>query len=239
MHSGKKIVFALAALSLAATGYSQSTNKWEKSAALGLTLTRGNSDTLLFTADALALRKWKSDELSLGASISYGEQDDVKNNEAVKGFAQWNHLFSDRFYGYARVEALHDAIADVEYRVTLSPGVGYYFIKQDNMHLSAEAGPGVVFEKQGGVDKTYLTARIAEKFDYKFNDRARVWQSVEFLPQVDNLDNFLINAEVGAEAGLTKKTSLRVVVQDTYDNQPAPGRKKNDLKLVSSVAVKF
>ena len=38
-------------------------------------------------------------------------------------------MFTDRFYGYARVDALHDGIADVEYRVTLSPGVSYYFAK--------------------------------------------------------------------------------------------------------------
>src|SRR3954462_13840066 len=161
MHSGKKIVFALAALSLAATGYSQSTNKWEKSAALGLTLTKGNSDTLLFTGDVLAARKWSAEELNLGASISYGENNKIKNNETVRGFGQWNHLFSDRFYGYVRAEALHDAVADVEYRVTLSPGAGYYFIKNDRVRLSAEAGPGVVFEKQGGKDKTYFTARVA------------------------------------------------------------------------------
>lgn len=240
MHFGKPLI-AMAALSLAATGYSQttSTNKWEKSAGLGLTLTKGNSDTLLFTADALALRKWAHDELSIGASVSYGEQNDVKNNEAAKAFVQWNHLFTDRFYGYARVEGLHDAVADVEYRVTLSPGAGYYFIKRDDMHLSVEAGPGVVFEKQGGEDKTYLTARVAEKYDYKLNDHVRLWESAEFLPQVDNVDNFIINAELGVEAGLTKKTSMRVVLQDTYDNQPAPGRKKNDIKLVTSVVVKF
>jgi len=239
MHTGKKTLFAVAALSLAATGYSQSTNSWEKSAALGLTLTRGNSETLLLTVDAQAKKKWTEDELSLGASVSYGEDHSVKNNEALKGLAQWNHLFSERFYGYAHVDALHDAVADVEYRVTLSPGAGYYFIKKADMDLSAEAGPGVVFEKQGGVEKTYLTARVAEKFNYKLNDRARVWESVEFLPQVDNFDNYIINAEVGAEASLTKKTALRVVLQDTFDNQPAPGRKKNDLKLVTSVVVKF
>ncbi|HEY6227848.1 MAG TPA: DUF481 domain-containing protein [Verrucomicrobiae bacterium] len=239
MQFTKKIVFALAALSLTAAGYSQSTNKWESSAGLGLTLTRGNSDTLLFTADAQTAKKYTSDELSFGASISYGEQNDIKNNEAAKAYGQWNHLFSKRFYGYLRAEGLHDAIADVEYRVTLSPGAGYYFIKETNMTLSAEAGPAVVFEKQGGVEKTYLTARAAEKFEYKFNDRARIWQMAEFLPQIDNLDNYVINAELGVEASLTKRTALRAVLQDTFDNQPAPGRKKNDLKLVTSVVLKF
>ena len=137
-----KSFFALAALSLTATGYSQSTNKWETSAALGLTLTKGNSDTLMFTADALTSRKYTADELSFGVSLSYGEQADVKNNEAAKAFGQWNHLFSDRFYSYVRAEALHDAIADIDYRITLSPGVGYYFIKEERMLLSGEVGPG-------------------------------------------------------------------------------------------------
>ena len=234
-----KTTLALAALSLAVTGYGQSTNRWETSAALGLTLTKGNSDTLMFTADALTSRKYAHDELSFGVGLSYGEQSDIKNNETAKAFGQWNHLFTDRFYGYVRADALHDDIADVDYRVTLSPGVGYYFIKNEKMLLSAEAGPGVVFEKQGGVEKTYFIGRVAEKFEYKFSDKAKVWQMAEFLPQLDDFDNYIINAEVGVEASITARTALRAVLQDTYDNEPAPGRKKNDLKLVTSVVVKF
>ena len=234
-----KPFLAVAALSLTATGYSQSTNKWETSAGLGLTLTKGNSDTLMVTADALTAKKFTHDELSFGVSLSYGEQSDVKNNEAAKAFAQWNHLFTDRFYSYVRADALHDAIADIEYRITLSPGVGYYIIKEDRMQLSVEGGPGAVIEKQGDEEKIYFVGRVAEKFQYKFNDKAKVWQMVEFLPQLDDFDNYIINAEVGVEASITARTALRAVLQDTYDNEPAPGRKKNDLKLVTSVVVKF
>jgi putative salt-induced outer membrane protein YdiY len=226
-------------LTLAGTSYGQSTNRWEKSASVGLTLTEGNSDTLLFTADILAARKWAHDEMNLGASAAYGENNDIKNNEVLRGFAQWNHLFTERFFSYVRLEALHDAVADVEYRITLSPGVGYYFIKNAKTRLSGEVGPGVVFEKQGDDEKTYITARIAERFEHKLNDRAKIWQSLEFLPQVDDFENFIINADVGVEAALTQKLSVRVYAQDTYDNEPAPGRKENDIKLVSALAWKF
>jgi hypothetical protein len=30
-----------------------------------------------------------------------------------------------------------------------------------------------------------------------------------------------------------------VVAQDTFDNEPAPGREKNDLKLMTGVEYKF
>ena len=212
---------------------------WETIAAAGVTLTRGNSKTLLATANILSLRKWEQNEVSLGADGAYGENDNIKNNESLHGFGQYNRLFTDRFYGYARVDALHDGIADVEYRVALSPGVGYYLVKNDRTRLSVEGGPSVIFEKQGGIDRTYFALRVAERFEHKLSDRAKIWQSVEYLPQVDDFNNYIVNGEVGVEAGLTEKLSLRVWVQDTYDNEPAAGRQKNDFKLFSGVAYKF
>jgi putative salt-induced outer membrane protein YdiY len=218
---------------------SEKKSTWESSASVGFTLTSGNSDTLMFTARVLALRKWDKNELSLGADGAYGETDDEKSTENVHGFVQYNRLFSDRFYGYARADALHDAVADVEYRVTLSPGVGYYVIKNETTQLGFEVGPGVVLEKQGDDESEYFTLRLAEKFEHKFNDRARVWQSVEFLPQVDDWDNFIVNAEIGLGASLSKKLELQTYLQDTYDNEPAPGKKENDLKWVTAIALKF
>lgn len=213
--------------------------KWESSAALGLTLTSGNSDTLLATASILTQKKWDSNELRFGVDAAYGEQEDIKNNELLRGFGQYNRLFSERCYGYVRAEAVHDAIADVEYRVTLSPGAGYYFIKNDRTQLSLELGPGVVFEKQGSEEQTYFTLRVAERFEHKLSKTARIWQSAEYLPQVDDWDNFIVNAEIGIGAALTEKIELRAVLQDTYDNDPAPGRKENDLKLITSLGYKF
>lgn len=214
-------------------------SKWERSASVGATLTQGNSDSVLLTAKVLASRSWETRELSLGASAAYGEVEETKNADSLSGFTQYNHLFSDRFYGYARLDALHDAIADVDYRFKIGPGAGYYFIKNEQTSLSAEAGPSFIIEKVGGESTEYLALRLGEKFEHKFSDRARVWQKVEILPQVDDWGNFIVNAEIGAEASLTEKLSLRAYVQDTYDNQPAPGRKKNDVKLVSALAYTF
>ena len=218
---------------------------WESSAFAGLTVTRGNSETLLGNANILTAKKWDQNELSLGADGTYGETklpgatNSAKNAESIHGFGQYNRLFTERVYGLGRVDALHDAIADVEYRITLSVGAGYYFIKGTNTVLSAEAGPGYVFEKLGGDERSYATLRIGEKFMQKLSSRARLWQSAEFLPQVDDFDNYLINAELGIEADITSHLSLSTILQDTDKNHPAIGRKKNDLKLIAGVKYKF
>jgi putative salt-induced outer membrane protein len=218
---------------------------WESSAFAGLTLTRGNSETLLGNVNILTTKKWDHNELSLGADGTYGETklpgatNSAKNAESIHGFGQYNRLFNERLYGLGRVDALHDGIADVEYRVTLSVGVGYYFVKTTNTVLSGEVGPGYVFEKLGSTEHNYATMRVGEKFTQKLSSHARLWQSAEFLPQIDDFDNYLINAEIGVEADITAHLSLSTFVQDTYKNRPAPGRKQNDLKLVAGVKYKF
>ncbi len=219
--------------------------KWESSAAAGITLTRGNSDTELASLTLLSGRKWDQNELSLDLDGAYGKSKvngiNSTTAETLHGFVQYNRLFTERFYGYARVEGLHDGVADIRYRVSLSPGAGYYLIKNTNTDLCAEVGPGYLFQRLGDEDQSYATVRVGEKFHQKLSDRARLWQTVEWLPQVDNFNNYIINFEIGVEADLSssKKFSLRTYFDDTYNNVPAPGRLKNDAKLVAAIAYKF
>lgn len=218
-----------------------STNKvvWESSISLGLTATAGNVNSALATGNFRTHKKTPLDEWNLGLDAAYGEVSSVKNNETLHGFVQYNHLFSERWYGYMRGDALHDAIADVGYRFTFSPGAGYYFIKDKETSLAGEAGPAILYEKLDDEYHTYPTLRLAERFEHKFDGHARLWQNVEFLPPFTGPRNFLVNAEVGVETPLTKHLSLQTYVQDSYANRPAPGFKDNDVKLVSALAVKF
>jgi putative salt-induced outer membrane protein YdiY len=213
---------------------------WESSLGLGLTLTRGNSDTVLATGNIQTHRKSPWNEISLGADGAYGENNSVQNVNNAHGFSQYNHLFTEKFFGYLRADALHDEIADLQYRITLSPGAGYYFLKQTNTSFAGEFGPAMVFQRLGDEDKNFVTLRLAERFEHKFSGQnARVWQSAEILPQVNRFNNYLVNAEVGVEAAISKNVSLQTVVQDNFVNEPAPGRHQNDLKIVSGLKYKF
>jgi putative salt-induced outer membrane protein YdiY len=214
-------------------------NPWESSVSSGLTLTRGNSQTMLFSADYLTAKKTPLNEYSLGLAAAYGNQNDQDTVNNYKAFGQWNHLFSERFFGYVRGDALRDIIADLDYRFSIGPGAGYYFIKAKETTLAVEAGLGEEFQKLGGKDNAFTTARLGERFEHKFSDRARLWQNVELLPQVDKLDNYVINFEIGIEASISKSFSLKTYLDDSYQNRPAAGRLKNDAKIVSGVSYKF
>ncbi len=213
---------------------------WNSMATAGLTLTRGNSDTLLATAKIASGKKTPVNEFSLGADIAYGSASGIENNNTYHAFGQWNHLFSEKWYDYVRDEGLHDGIAQVKYRFTVTAGMGYYFIKQTNTTLTTEVGPGVVVERTGAIDNTYATLRLGEHFEHKFNkNSARIWQTVEVLPQVDKPSDYLVNFEIGIESALYRSVNLQVYLDDNYNSQPAVDFRRNDTKLVSGISYKF
>jgi putative salt-induced outer membrane protein YdiY len=215
-------------------------NPWKQSVTAGLTLTSGNSDSLLATIKYLADKKTAINEFTFDADGGYGKANDVQSVGFVHGFAQLNHLFSERAYGYGRIEGLHDDIAEVTYRFTGTVGAGYYLIKEVNTSLSTEVGPGVVTQKLEYDDPhTYATLRIGEKFEHKFAPGTRIWQTAEILPQVDRVQNYIVNLELGAEAAFSKSLSLSVVLDDTYNSEPANSLKRNDVKLVSGITYRF
>ncbi len=223
------------------------TNGWKTSIAFGLTLARGNTDTTLASARAFTEKKWQQNDLMFEADGLYGETKapdapkNTENAETLHGFSQYNRSLGDRFYGYGRIDGFHDGIADIKYRLSLAPGLGYYLITNKTINLAMEIGPGYIKEQLEGESEAFAMLRLAEKFNYIISPHAKAWATVEILPQLNQFDNYIMNAEVGAEAGLTKgnSLSLRSVLQDSYNNIPAADRLKNDLKLIVSLAYKF
>jgi putative salt-induced outer membrane protein YdiY len=213
---------------------------WQNAVSLGLTMTRGNSDTTLFTADYLAQRKTPFDEYKIDVNGSYGDQDSRETVNNYKAYAQWNHLFTPRFYTYGRVDGLRDIIADVNYRANIGPGLGYYLLKDTNTTLAAEGGGSFEGQRLDDTgDQTFATLRLADRFEHKVNDHVRLWENAEILPQVDDFDNYIVNFEAGVEASLSKSFSLKTFLDDNYDNNPAPGKLKNDAKIVAALGYKF
>jgi putative salt-induced outer membrane protein YdiY len=216
-------------------------NPWQTTAAAGLTLTRGNSKTLLITVGLDTKRKWDHNEALFGVAGGYGENNDTKNTEFANAFGQYNRMFSDRFYGGIRLDGTYDGIAGLDYRVRLSPLAGYYLVKETNTTLAVEIGPAAVFEKhKGQSEETYLGFRAGERFEHKLSATTKLWQTVDYVPRVDRwTENYVVTGEVGIDSAINKRWSLRVVLQDVYDGAPAAGRLHNDMRLIAGTAYKF
>ncbi|HUK82252.1 MAG TPA: DUF481 domain-containing protein [Verrucomicrobiae bacterium] len=220
------------------------TNTWHGDGALGLSLAKGNANTLLLSSSATTHREWGQNELKLGADGQYGLNDWGKSNETqsannIHGFIEYKRLITERFYGMARVDGGHDDLAAVRYRVILSPGLGYYFIKSEKWKLNGEVGPSFITERVGHDNSEYVTLRISGRTEYAISKGAKVWGSIDYLPKVDDFGNYLLYGEIGAEAALNTSLSLRIVANDKYNSRPAEGRDTNDITLISALVCKY
>ena len=214
---------------------------WDKSLAVGFHLTDGNSETSLLNIDFKAEYKKGENEFLTQAGFSYGETTDQTTDkdetttEKASAILQFNRLFTSRWYGSLKADGTYDAIADVDYRVIVGPSIGHYLLKDERNTLALETGGSYLTDKVGGKTNDAFAFRAAERFNHNFSQTAKLWQSVEYLPEIDDFNTYLVKAEAGAEASLNAKLSLRLVVADTYDSEPAPDRDENDISITTAL----
>jgi putative salt-induced outer membrane protein YdiY len=219
---------------------------WQTTASMNAAVSRGNVDTLLIGAALTSLRKWDKNEIALGADATFGSNSDPTTRKETTTaqnygvYAQYNRILSDSVYLGLRSDARQDRIAFVDYRATVAPALGYYVVKNDRLKVKIENGPAFIFESlQGAGTANYLTLRLAEEVQWKINERASIIQSMEYLPQVEDLGNYVVNFNMGLSAKITDKASVTITFQDFYRSVPAPGRRSNDLRLLAGISYSF
>ncbi|MDD5678425.1 MAG: DUF481 domain-containing protein [Kiritimatiellae bacterium] len=248
---GVAMVIGLMANSAAAQAAADKPKKecWETGLNAGLNLTRGNSKTLMLNGGLISEYKKNANEFRLAIQGAYGEsaltpsggsnsteQTTVQN---AKGTADYKRLFTERDYGYANGELVHDHIAGIDYRLIIGPGLGRYFLKNDRQSLNAEAGAAYVRQQLSGDVNDTVNLRLAQRFGIKLLASSKLWESVEYLPAFDDFGNYFINFEIGAEAAMTERVNLRVVFQDQYNSRPASDKETNDLQLAAGIGYKL
>lgn len=207
------------------------------SIALGVNVNDGNTDNAMYNGSlTLDYNPDANNVYRAAVDGSYGETEGDKTTENGKAVADYKHLFDERVYGYANTSLSFDDIADIDYRWITSLGPGYYFIKNDQAYLTAELGPAYIMEKKGGESTEEWALRVANRYERITKTGAKFWQSAEYLPYFDDFDIYLLIAEVGVEAPVSKSLNIRLVVKDTYDSNPAPDRVNNDVSVIGALA---
>ena len=227
----------MTSLAIAADG------EWDRTVAVGVNVTSGNSETLAANGSVSAEKACDVHEIRLGIEANYGEAEvdeetdtTTQNGKAVAAYKyklNGSYLYSDN-------SLFHDDIAAIDYRLVVGIGVGYYVIKTDNAKLGLEVGTGYIEEKLGdGTSDDNISARVAARHDQALSELAKLWLSAEYLPNVDDSEDYLLNGEAGLEAALNSSLSLRAVVQDRYDSLVPEGRENNDVAVISSLVYKL
>jgi len=222
---------------------------WDTTVAAGVNLSRGNTRNMLINGSVISACKQDKNEAKVGVEANYGETEVTTTNDTKKmdtnvqnsrAFMEYRRLLNERTYAYLNSEIRNDDIANLDYRLMIGPGIGQYLLKSDTQTLGVELGASYIREKLAGVTADdYVALRVAEKYELKMSATSKVWESVEYLPAFEDFSRYLLNAELGAEAAMNARLSLRIVAQDKYNSEPAVGRKANDFQLIGGLTYKL
>jgi len=225
---------------------------WDKSVIFGINYAEGNTKTTNINLGGVATRDYENNAWRFQGDFNYGNAADtsdpnktvdnsfhrrqeVKNN--IRGLAEYSRMLDNTWFAGADVAFAHDEIADLKYRVILSPSLGAYLVREDNLKFSLEAGPSYIWERLGRRDDSFAAARIANRFEWEMTDTSKLFEFAEYLVSFEDSDQYIVNAEAGIETAINSFMSLVVSVRDYYINQPAANRRPNDVLTMTALKI--
>jgi len=198
--------------------------RWSDQAELSFVYKGGNTE--ITTLSAKNLLKYKfTDELQGEWTVGalYGKTDGEKTAESYFSGLRLDYLFTNRFYSFAAAGWSQDEFAGIDSRYYVGPGVGYKFLTGPKHFLLGEAGLNYVREEYiDDTDKDYLGGRAFASYEYAFTEKNKFSQSLEFLYDFDDSDNYNVNSETALISALSDYLSLKASYVIKYNNQPVP-----------------
>ena len=208
--------------------------------------TRGNSDSESVRISIDALRKGDKNTLTLAAAYALGQSENTTTGEKTTNIDNWftqaklDYAFNEKWYNYALLRVEEDRIAHLDLRVSPGLGVGYRYLNKPDSHLNLEGGVNYVWQRfENDGTNEHVALRMAYHYDKKLNDKVSLVHNVEYLPSVEAIDDFNINADLGIRAQLTTNLFSEFKVEWRYDSSPAPGAEDNDFRYTVGVGWKF
>ena len=212
---------------------------WKRVVEAGVSTASGNSDVLRYDGSVSAAKETEENYFFLETAGRYGESDNETDAANAMGEGKVQHRLSERVYAALDVNARHDQIADLSYRLRSSLSLGRRFIWSERTALSAELGPGYVAEKKGGEMEGFSAGRAAQYLEILVADNLQLWQAAEWVQNLEDSAVYFVNAEIGLEVVLAGNMNLCFAVEDTYDSQPAAGKESNDVTTKTTLVWKF
>ena len=213
--------------------------RWVITALLGGSYSRGNSEARSINTVLKLKREGEGDEFATGFLGSYGERKGAISAETLAADAHYQRDLRNKWFAGLRGDFDHDAPAEVEWRIAVTPYAGWRLLETERSKLTVEGGPSLVTEQQGGREDMFIGTYAGVKGEHKLAARTRLFAELSWLGETADLKSYLLTSEVGINHALSDKLSLQVIGRNTYDSTPALGRERHDFQIVSALGVTF
>lgn len=228
---------------------------WSALLDTGLSLTRGNSESLTYNLNGKAARVTDRDKISVYTTAIYATSTingvSAATANAIRGGVRGDLNVSDKFFVFGFTDQEFDQFQDLDLRSVFGGGGGYHAFKTKNTTFDIFGGGSYDADFFGAIAATATTpatpavtrkigeAVTGETFDTKLNNRTTITQQFSFYPDLSNTGQYRFQFDTTAATKLKNWLSWQVTYSDRFLSDPLPGFKKNDLLLSTGFRFTF
>lgn len=243
----KKISMILTlASSLLVTGNvlaAEEKSPWKSSVELGVINTTGNTETQTTAAKAdvtYEVDKWRHN----GHAEAYGSSsEDAVTGESVTSAERYllagksDYKFTEHDYAFGLVKLQKDLFSGFEYEHVVALGYGRKLIKQADMELDVEIGPGVRFFKvDNGVSDEEALLRLAGKYWWAISDNSKFTQDLMFEIGEDLTTTTSVT---GLQANINSSLAMKLTFTAKNKSDVPPGVEETDTETALTLVYNF
>lgn len=227
-------------------GAQEAESGWSGNADLGLTLTRGNSETTNLSLGASLVRRLPAQKWSLNGTFVRATTDGEETANRGDARLQYDYFPDRRFFFFARAAGGFNRPAGIDLRLSPGAGVGYELVATERVQLDVETGGTWIRDEfLDGSSQEDLFLSLSQSFNWTVSETTDLEQHVVYEPNSAALDDYHLTGELAVSSMITGALGLKVKVRDEFDSEPfvdpdtGVQREKNDLTLVTGLTLKF
>jgi putative salt-induced outer membrane protein YdiY len=152
-----------------------------------------------------------------------------------------DHKLYEKWILFATTKNTYNQFTNLDYRGTLSGGLGYRFYNEKDKRLIVRVGPAVTFEIFQNEPFQRTTPDMFAEIETRWPlfDRTQFEQKSRVNPSMANLVRIVSTSSLLIDLDNSSRWKLRLSFRYEYDSQPAAGRLPSDyLSTVSLVYVR-
>jgi putative salt-induced outer membrane protein YdiY len=221
--------------------------KWTGNLSAGLTSTHGNTKTETISASANMTKRTEKDRTQISADYAKGEQEDKVTgvDETIEDWwrakGKYDYFSSKKKYAYVDGRYEKDAVDELDRRMIIGGGGGYQWIESDNMNFSTEIGLASLYEKFDNQtdSNSELSTQLGYNFDKKLTQNTKLDHDLTYYPSLDKFSDYFLTSTLGIRADISSSFFATFKTIFNYDETPAIGSHKTDVKYFLGVGYSF
>lgn len=205
--------------------------QWASTLEAGGVLKDGNTDTLDARGKLVLSRKTANDFLRYQLMGEYGEEDDRRTKNEIKGGLLYENNFAQRWSWYTRLALEFDEFENLDLRSTVAAGLVYRWIEEEDVEFKTRAGVGYRHESYDTGDTADdLVVDLGLDLRKDFAPWLRFTHSTTFSPSFEDFGDYRLDVDTAAAVPLggSDRWKLKFGMLNEYNSKPQPGLEKLD-----------